>query len=149
MQLLLGAGGGAKISGPLVDPGKPGEIRGSPGWKLTHKNRLDNLSLEYNSPMLSLAVQAPQQLKGAGLALAAILLIVLVGIVVILLLGVTWRRYNQRINKSQSTPNKTDHTDLWQAAADRLENHDQPGHPEDPDEPDEPPGHPGSPGNHP
>lgn len=87
--------------------------------------------------MLSLAVQSARSAEGAvAIAIAAIVLIVLVGIATILMLGTAWRRYNRRINKSCIIPDKTANTDLWQAAADRLNDHDPPSDDVDPDSPD-------------
>ncbi len=86
--------------------------------------------------MLSLAEQTARQAHGAAVAIVLMVLLVLIGIVVILLLGAAWRRYNQRINRPRPQHGET--TDLWQAAAERLYHDDKSGTPDDPDEPSDP-----------
>lgn len=89
--------------------------------------------------MLILAQEAARTREGliaTAIAFAAILMIVLVGIGTILMLGVAWRRYNQRLQRpDKAATDRIADTDAWQAAADRIEQDP----PEPPDDPEDPP----------
>ena len=79
-----------------------------------------------------------RSLEGHGL-LMMIVAVCLVGLVIVLLLLRTWRRYNLRLNRPP--PKHQPMADIWHAAAERLTETDQseaePDEPE-PDDTDEP-----------
>ena len=82
--------------------------------------------------MLSLARQAAQHTRDAfTVATITILLFLLVGIITIVMLGIVWRRYNKRLNRTPEK--KQDCTDLWRAAADRIPDDYDQGEDDNPD----------------
>ena len=110
-----------------------------------------NTAIGYNHAMLATNSVPPEGVDSAIRSLQAHGLIVLIlatcliGLVVILMLLRTWRRYNERLNRSHPKPQPL--TDVWHAAVERLTeaeqgegDDDRAGPDEDePDDPDAPP----------
>ena len=61
---------------------------------------------------------AIRSLQAHGLIVLMVITCV-IGLVVIIMLLRTWRRYNERLNRSRPKPQPL--TDVWHAAAERLE----------------------------
>jgi len=81
---------------------------------------------------------AMRSLQGHGL-IVLMLVACVIGLVVIVLLLRTWRRFNERLNRPR--PDRQEIPDIWRASAERLKDTDQPEADEyDPDDTDRPAG---------
>ena len=76
-----------------------------------------------------------RQLGAHGLLVMIVVALCVLGLVVILLLLRTWRRYNARLNRTRAK--RRPMVDIWHAAADRLDETDQPEVRDDRPDPDE------------
>lgn len=99
-------------------------------------------AIGYNHTMLA-ANSVPQEgvdsavrsLQAHGLIVLMVVACV-IGLIVIIMLLRTWRRYNERLNRSPRVEREP-LTDVWHAAAERLEEEEQDEGDDDQAEPDE------------